>query len=116
MKINFLFYLKLWNTLQTSPDAQSENKRRQFARQHFLSWLRLREWKQIHQQLVELAEGLKLSFNEKGANYENLHRALLTGLLSFIANKTDERNTFMAVRQQKAKVFPASTLPSSTPN
>jgi len=105
-----LFYLKLWNTLQTSPDAQSENKRRQFARQHFLSWLRLREWKQTHQQLVELAEGLKLSFNEKGANYENLHRALLTGLLSFIANKTDERNTFMAVRQQKAKVFPASTL------
>lgn len=107
---DFLFYLKLWNTLQTSPDAQSENKRRQFARQHFLSWLRLREWKQTHQQLVELAEGLKLSFNEKGANYENLHRALLTGLLSFIANKTDERNTFMAVRQQKAKVFPASTL------
>nr|WP_171503657.1 ATP-dependent RNA helicase HrpA [Acinetobacter haemolyticus] len=107
---DFLFYLKLWNTLQTSPDTQSENKRRQFARQHFLSWLRLREWKQTHQQLVELAEGLKLSFNEKGANYENLHRALLTGLLSFIANKTDERNTFMAVRQQKAKVFPASTL------
>jgi len=107
---DFLFYLKLWNTIQTSPDTQSESKRRQFARQYFLSWLRLREWKQTHQQLVELAEGLKLSFNEKSANYENLHRALLTGLLSFIANKTDERNTFMAVRQQKAKVFPASTL------
>ncbi|HRA91428.1 MAG TPA: DUF3418 domain-containing protein, partial [Acinetobacter sp.] len=107
---DFLFYLELWNTLQTSPDAQSENKRRQFARNHFLSWLRLREWKQTHQQLVELAEGLKLSFNEKPASYENLHRALLTGLLSFIANKTDERNIFMAVRQQKAKVFPASTL------
>ncbi|MFW2160991.1 ATP-dependent RNA helicase HrpA [Acinetobacter beijerinckii] len=107
---DFLFYLKLWNKIQTSPDTQSESKRRQFARQHFLSWLRLREWKQTHQQLVELAEGLKLSFNEKSANYENLHRALLTGLLSFIANKTDERNTFMAVRQQKAKVFPASTL------
>ncbi|VXA54802.1 ATP-dependent helicase [Acinetobacter proteolyticus] len=107
---DFLFYLKLWNTIQTSPETQTENKRRQFARQHFLSWLRLREWKQTHQQLVELAEGLKLSFNEKSANYENLHRALLTGLLSFIANKTDERNTFMAVRQQKAKVFPASTL------
>ena len=54
--------------------------------------------------------GLKLSFNEKKASYENLHRALLTGLLSFIANKTDERNVFMAVRQQKARIFPASTL------
>ncbi|MFI8143206.1 hypothetical protein ACFMJ0_23475, partial [Acinetobacter baumannii] len=73
---DFLFYLKLWDTLNPKGEAgMSENKRRQFAKQHFLSWLRLREWKQTHQQLVELAEGLKLSFNEKPANYENLHRA-----------------------------------------
>nr|WP_273778888.1 ATP-dependent RNA helicase HrpA [Acinetobacter sp. GSS19] len=107
---DFLFYLKLWDTLSNNQDIQSENKRRTIARQHFLSWLRLREWKQTHRQLAELAEGLKLSFNEKPASYENLHRALLTGLLSFIANKTDERNVFMAVRQQKARIFPASTL------
>lgn len=113
---DFLFYLKLWDTLQNNPEMNTENKRRQFARQHFLSWLRLREWKQTHAQLVDLAKGIKLSFNEKKASYENLHRALLTGLLSFIANKTDERNIYMAVRQQKAKVFPASTLhKSNTP-
>nr|WP_269913549.1 ATP-dependent RNA helicase HrpA [Acinetobacter sp. HY1485] len=107
---DFLFYLKLWETLQTNRKELTESKRRQFARQHYLSWLRLREWGQTHKQLVELAEGLKLSFNDKPANYENLHRALLTGLLSFIANKTDERNVYMAVRQQKARIFPASTL------
>lgn len=107
---DFLFYLKLWDTLQSNREAMTENKRRNFARQHFLSWLRLREWRQTHQQLVELAEGLKLSWNEKPASYENLHRALLTGLLSFIANKTDERNVYMAVRQQKARIFPASSL------
>ena len=106
---DFLFYLKLWETLVENRDM-SENKRRTFARNHFLSWLRLREWKKTHEQLVDLAQGLKLSFNDKKASYENLHRALLTGLLSFIANKTDERNVFMAVRQQKARVFPASTL------
>ena len=106
---DFLFYIKLWETL-TENKGMSENKRRSFARTHFLSWLRLREWKKTHEQLVDLAKDLKLSFNEKKANYENLHRALLTGLLSFIANKTDERNVFMAVRQQKARVFPASTL------
>ncbi|QIO09263.1 ATP-dependent RNA helicase HrpA [Acinetobacter lanii] len=106
---DFLFYTKLWETLVANRDM-SENKRRTFARNHFLSWLRLREWKKTHEQLVDLAKGLKLSFNEKKASYENLHRALLTGLLSFIANKTDERNVFMAVRQQKARVFPASTL------
>ncbi|ENV48264.1 ATP-dependent helicase HrpA [Acinetobacter brisouii CIP 110357] len=107
---DFLFYLKLWDTLQSNREVMTENKRRSFARQHFLSWLRLREWRQTHQQLVELAEGLKLSWNDKPASYENLHRALLTGLLSFIANKTDERNVYMAVRQQKARIFPASSL------
>lgn len=107
---DFLFYIKLWETLQNNRASMNENKRRNFARQHFLSWLRLREWKKTHEQLFELAQGLKLSFNDKKASYENLHRALLTGLLSFIANKTDERNVFMAVRQQKARIFPASTL------
>ncbi len=106
---DFLFYIKLWEALVANRDM-SENKRRSFARNHFLSWLRLREWKKTHEQLVDLAQSLKLSFNEKKASYENLHRALLTGLLSFIANKTDERNVFMAVRQQKARIFPASTL------
>lgn len=107
---DFLFYIKLWNTLTENRETLSESKRRNFAKQHFLSWLRLREWKKTHEQLLDLAQGLKLSFNEKTASYENLHRALLTGLLSFIANKTDERNIFMAVRQQKARIFPASTL------
>ena len=107
---DFLFYIKLWETLQNNRASMNENKRRNFARQHFLSWLRLREWKKTHEQLTELAQGLKLSFNEKKASYENLHRALLTGLLSFIANKTDEKNIYMAVRQQKARIFPASTL------
>ena len=107
---DFLFYIKLWETLHANRENMSENKRRTFARNHFLSWLRLREWKKTHEQLVDLAKGLNLSFNAQKASYENLHRALLTGLLSFIANKTDERNVFMAVRQQKARVFPASTL------
>lgn len=107
---DFLFYLKLWETLNENRESMSESKRRTFARNHFLSWLRLREWKKTHEQLVDLAHGLKLSFNDKKASYENLHRALLTGLLSFIANKTDERNVFMAVRQQKARIFPASAL------
>lgn len=107
---DFLFYLKLWDAIHSNPELNSEAKRRQFARNHFLSWLRIREWKQTHQQLCELAEGLKLSLNEQPTSYENLHRALLSGLLSFVANKTDERNVYLAVRQQKARIFPASTL------
>lgn len=117
---DFLFYIKLWNTIAEQKDQLSgslltERQRRHFAKQHFLSWLRLREWRQTHQQLVELAEQLRLSFDrpsgqDQPASYESLHRALLTGLLSFIAQKTDEKNIYQAVRQQKARIFPASSL------
>ena len=116
---DFLFYVHLWNTLAEqkgqSGGSFTERQRRQFAKQHFLSWLRLREWKQTHQQLTDMAAQLKLSFNrpsniDQTASYAHLHQALLTGLLSFIAHKTDEKNTYLAVRQQKARIFPASTL------
>lgn len=110
---DFLFYTTLWNVIHDQAELKTENKRRQFARQHFLSWLRLREWQKTHSQLQDLTRALKLSVNDRAASYENLHRALLTGLLSFIANKTDEKNLYMAVRQQKARVFPASTLHKS---
>ncbi len=49
----------MWETLHDNRDSMSENKRRTFARQHFLSWLRLREWKKTHEQLVDLARRLK---------------------------------------------------------
>ncbi|MFZ3194488.1 MAG: ATP-dependent RNA helicase HrpA, partial [Moraxellaceae bacterium] len=107
---DFLFYLKLWDTLQSQRGDMTERQRREFARQHFLSWLRVREWRQTHQQLTEMAEQLKLSWSEQPASYDNLHQALLTGLLSFVAQKTDQRGEYLAVRQQKAKIFPASGL------
>lgn len=107
---DFLFYIKLWQTLAEQKGEMTEGQRRNFARQHFLSWLRLREWRQTHRQLEELAQQLHLSFNDQPANNENLHRALLTGLLSFVAQKTDEKSEYLAVRQQKAKIFPSSTL------
>lgn len=142
---DFLFYTKLWKVLAAQKGDLTESQRRNFAKQHYLSWLRIREWKQTHKQLLELAEQLKLSFSEatphsiatkadkakvkvtgnanksipiavdeeeesRPANYENLHRALLTGLLSFVAQKTDQKNEYMAVRQQKTRIFPASTL------
>lgn len=107
---DFLFYLKLWDTLQAQRTDMTERQRREFARQHYLSWLRIREWRQTYQQLSDMAEQLKLSWNEQPATYPNLHQALLTGLLSFVAQKTDQRGEYLAVRQQKTKVFPSSIL------
>lgn len=123
----------------------SGNQRKQFTKKNYLSFPRVREWNQTHRQLVQMVTDLKLTdvkeakASDKGADknaslenmtsdptaiedeelkavkYANLHRALLTGLLSTIAHKTENRGEYLAARQQKAKIFPASTVFKQVP-
>lgn len=122
----------------------SGNQRKQFAKKYYLSFPRVREWHQTHRQLVQMVTELKLtndiadikanvkntiqndeltssdptSIHDealKAVKYANLHRALLTGLLSIIAHKTENRGEYLAARQQKTKIFPASTVFKQTP-
>lgn len=134
---DFLFYLSLWKALfEKDEDGNklSGNQRKQFTKNNYLSFPRVREWQQTHRQLVQMVTDLKLLDNNehtdsaknanaansdptsidddalKAVKYANLHRALLTGLLSIIAHKTESRGEYLAARQQKAKIFPASTV------
>ena len=43
-------------------------------------------------------------------DYTSIHRALLTALLSFVAHKTDVVGEYLMTKNQKARIFPASTL------
>ncbi|MBO1517824.1 ATP-dependent RNA helicase HrpA [Psychrobacter halodurans] len=134
---DFLFYLSLWKALFEKGEDGSKlsgNQRKQFAKKHYLSFPRVREWSQTHRQLLQMVTDLKLADDKggkKGASssdptsvedeeikavkYANLHRALLTGLLSTIAHKTENRGEYLAARQQKAKIFPASTVFKQVP-
>ncbi|MBU5615958.1 ATP-dependent RNA helicase HrpA [Psychrobacter sp. TAE2020] len=129
---DFLFYLSLWKSLfENDEDGNklSGNQRKQFTKTNYLSFPRVREWHQTHRQLVQMVTELNLTDNNDDSNkpnnndptsivdeqvkavkYANLHRALLTGLLSIIAHKTENRGEYLAARQQKAKIFPASTV------
>ena len=62
-KSEFLSYLKLWQAADTVWRHESTNKQRQWCRQNFLSWLRLREWRDVHAQLLTLCHehGWKIS-------------------------------------------------------
>ncbi|WP_350656791.1 ATP-dependent RNA helicase HrpA [Psychrobacter sp. S1-30-MNA-CIBAN-0213] len=142
---DFLFYLSLWKALfEKDEDGNklSGNQRKQFTKKNYLSFPRVREWSQTHRQLMQMVTELKLTdvkeadkgsdkkaFLEnttsdptaiedeelKAVKYANLHRALLTGLLSTIAHKTENRGEYLAARQQKAKIFPASTVFKQVP-
>ncbi|WP_227430856.1 ATP-dependent RNA helicase HrpA [Psychrobacter sp. I-STPA6b] len=131
---DFLFYINLWKAVFCSDDngdKLSNNQRKQFAKKHYLSFPRLREWQKTYQQLTQMVSELGLLSSDssngnnknkgneqneqadeqlKAVKYANLHRALLTGLLSVIAHKTENRGEYLVARQQKAKIFPASTV------
>ena len=162
---DFLFYLSLWNALYGGGSNKlSNSQRKSFAKKHYLSFPRLREWEKTYRQLEQMVTDLKLLSDsgteskdkpkakdskgkgkrnanqpikvaktvasdlivdkaddnevdeeQRAVKYANLHRALLTGLLSVIAHKTDQRGEYLAARQQKAKIFPASTVFKQAP-
>src|SRR5687768_10448225 len=72
---DFLSLLKLWK-LQEEPGL------RRLCRENFLSYPRMREWRDVHEQLEEALEGPESSVRaEKAEGYRAIHRALLAGLL-----------------------------------
>ncbi|MCX4191170.1 ATP-dependent RNA helicase HrpA [Methylophaga sp. OBS1] len=111
---DFIGFLKLWDLYHDKKKHLSQNKLRKYCKENFLSFLRLREWHDIHQQLhIQLSE-LKLKFNTQEAAYDSIHQALLSGLLSHIAVKTD-RFEYTGARNLKLGIFPGSALHKKGP-
>ncbi|EDN69927.1 ATP-dependent helicase HrpA [Beggiatoa sp. PS] len=120
---DFLSYLKLWNFYHENAKHLSQNKLRKLCREHFLSYLRMREWHDIHQQLYTLIRQAGWPINQVEAGYDEIHRALLTGLLGNIAFKTEgDKKTnvtkksgfspseYLGARNIKLFLFPGSGL------
>lgn len=107
-KSDFMALINLWNGYEEKRQALSHGQLRRYARQHFLSFMRMREWREIHRQLLLICrdEGLKL--NVKAAEYAAIHRAVLTGLLGHIAEKSAEHE-YKGARGRKHYIFPGSS-------
>lgn len=111
---DFLVYLKLWALYHDRKKHLSQNKLRKYCREHFLSFLRLREWHDIHQQLHVQVTQMGFKTNHIAAEYQEIHQALLSGLLSNIAVKTDKTD-YTGTRNLKLKIFPGSGLHKKGP-
>jgi ATP-dependent helicase HrpA len=106
---DFLSFVNLWRFFREQSHHLSQNKQRKLCQQHFISYIRLREWGDVHQQLHHLVRDMGWKINETEAEYEPIHRALLTGLLSHIAFK-QEKELYTAARGLKMLIFPGSGL------
>lgn len=139
---DFLSYLKLWDFYHEQKAKLSHSQLRKACLQNFLSWTRMREWVEVHAELVEIVRDSLGENGERGArnaerkkggpseassslrasssalrvpatdwtrrnDFGAIHRALLTGFLSSIAQKT-ETNEYQVAGGQKAFLWPGS--------
>ena len=111
---DFLALVKLWNDIREQEAHLSQRKLRLWCVEHFLSFARLREWRDIHRQLRELVKGMGWRESTEEADYAAVHRALLPGLLSNIAVRTDEQ-TYTGARDLKMLIFPGSGIAKRRP-
>ncbi len=113
-KSDFLGYVQLWNIFHEQKKHLSQNKLRKWCRGHFISYIRMREWHDIHSQLYTLCKELRLQLNDAAAEYEAVHRALLPGLLGNVALKNEDRE-YTGARNLKLNIFPGSSLAKKPP-
>jgi ATP-dependent helicase HrpA len=114
-KSDFMAYLKLWSHFDESiRHKQSNRKLAQQLAEEFLSQRRLREWRDIHGQLAALVGELGMHPNETPATHEQIHRALLAGLLGNIGFKNEE-GEYLGARGIKFNIFPGSGLRKAQP-
>jgi ATP-dependent helicase HrpA len=98
---DFLSFLKLWK-LQEEPGL------RRLCRDNFLSYPRMREWRDVHEQLKQTLDWPESAVRpEKSEGYRAIHRALLAGLLGNVGMR-DEEGAYTGARGIKFRVHPGS--------
>ena len=123
---DFLSLLNLWHFVQEGWTAhRTQGQRRRFCQTHFLSYLRLREWIDLENQLEEAlqdllgdedvvatgTDGQRLEAGSRPGDrrYDGIHRSILSGLLSNIGQR-HERSQYQIAGNRIARLFPGSTL------
>jgi ATP-dependent helicase HrpA len=135
----FIGILKLWNAYREAHEELTQSKLRAWCERHFLGFLRMREWRELHRQLL-LATATWPKTHHRGQTPDSdpgvrpftltpdsdpggkawgrwvqaLHRALIAGMPTQVGHRGD-KGVYEAPRQRRFQLFPASPLAKQPP-
>jgi ATP-dependent helicase HrpA len=112
---DFMAFLQLWRYLKQQRKEKSASQFRKMCKREFLNWTRINEWFDLNRQLYEQAREEKLSFNKQPGTYDQIHQALLAGLLSHVGHKDPEDKGYTGPRSRAFHIFPGSGLFGKSP-
>ncbi|HEV7139377.1 MAG TPA: ATP-dependent RNA helicase HrpA, partial [Steroidobacteraceae bacterium] len=111
---DFITVLNLWRAFGEQAAALSGNQLRKWCREHFLSFLRMREWQDLHRQLAHNVRELDLRPNRAPASYAELHQAILTGFLGSVGALNQKRE-YDGSRGMHFVIAPGTPLAAKPP-
>ncbi|EHH1227254.1 ATP-dependent RNA helicase HrpA [Vibrio vulnificus] len=107
---DFLTFVNLWNHIQKQQKALSGNQFRRQCKDDYLNYLRVREWQDVYLQIHQSMREMEFKLNSEPGSYDAVHSAILTGLLSHIGMKDQEKNEYHGARNARFHIFPGSGL------
>jgi len=111
---DFITLLNIWNRYHSARrELKTQNRMRRFCREHFLSYGRMREWRDVYEQISNILKEAGHRKTKKTLQgeplYEGIHKAILGGYISSIGIKT-EKNIYLMAKGREVMIFPGSGL------
>ncbi len=105
---DFQTFVNLWNYLKEKQEQLSNSQFRKLCRKEYLAYMRVREWQDIYSQMEQVLQEMDYSIDsDTQADFELVHTALISGLLSHLGIK-DQNTEYHGARNSKFFIFPAS--------
>jgi len=112
---DFASLLKLWAFYDEAARHRSQAKLRALCKEHYLSYPRMREWRDLHRELTAQVSTRGFRVGTEAADYAAVHQALLTGLLGHVGRREEKWRDYLGARQARFAVHPGSGLRKKPP-
>ena len=114
-KSEFLWFWNLWKAWEEVQRHETSSKQKAWCKTNLMSWLRLREWRDVFTQLHTLCAEHGWKENTQPAGFEAIHKALLAGLLGHVGCKIEDASgpaagSYLGARGIKFWPHPGSSL------
>jgi len=105
---DFMVLLSIWNAFHQDRITFSWSRLKRFSKENFLSFQRMREWLDLHDQLLRILRRHKsFTLNKGNGSYEQIHRSLLSGFFRQSARRK-KGNIYITDNSKEIMVFPGS--------
>jgi ATP-dependent helicase HrpA len=111
---DFLGVLKLWAAFRGQAESGGSSALRRWCRTNFLSYLRMREWQDLREQLEELTRREPQGPRVEPVPVSVLHQAILSGFLGGIG-VLEEPRVYLGARDVRFAIAPGTPLRRRSP-